>query len=201
MTFELGAYVLGALEPGEARRVEEHVAGCSVCDAELAELAALPRLLDRVPREELRPVAVEPSPELFDRVASAALRPRRRARLLLVAAAALAVLVLGAGVTAWLTGDPERTGTGTAGPVWASVTASAEGEGSALDVTVAGLRARETCTMIVIDDDGDRYPAGDWPASPDGDGRWVGWAPVEPGDIDEVVLIGDGGRELVRVDL
>ncbi|TQN38114.1 putative zinc finger protein [Blastococcus colisei] len=200
-TVELGAYVLGALESGEARQVEQHVSGCPVCAAELAELAPLPGLLDRVPRADLAPVGVAPSPELYERVAAAALRPRRRVRLLLVAAAALAALVLGAGATAWLTGEQQRTRSATAGPVEASVTASAEGGGSALDVTVAGLRAGETCTMVAVEDDGDRHPAGEWPASPDGDGRWVGWAPVEPDAVDEVVLLGDGGRELVRVDL
>ena len=34
-----------------------------------------------------------------------------------------------------------------------------------------------------------------------GDGRWVGWSAVEPSSLDEVVLLGDGGRELVRLDL
>jgi anti-sigma factor RsiW len=32
----LGAYVLGALEPGERRRLEEHVDRCPFCAAELA---------------------------------------------------------------------------------------------------------------------------------------------------------------------
>ena len=45
---DLGAYVLGALEPGERRRVEEHLRSCPACAAELAEFAALPGLLNRV---------------------------------------------------------------------------------------------------------------------------------------------------------
>jgi anti-sigma factor RsiW len=203
VTTELGAYVLGALEPPERRQVEEHLAGCPACAAELAELAALPALLDRVPREDLDPVAVTPSPELFERVVAAAdLRPARRPRRLLLAAAALvAVLGLGAGVTWWLSGDGPRTRSAVAGPVQATVTASAEGDGSALDVTVAGLGAGEICTIVAVDDDGDRHAAGEWPASEDGDGRWVGWASVDLGSLDEVVLLGDGGRELVRLGL
>ena len=67
----LGAYVLGALEPGERRRVEEHVDGCPFCTAELVEFRALPALLDRVTPEDLHPVSVTPSPELFARMLSA----------------------------------------------------------------------------------------------------------------------------------
>jgi len=203
VTTDLGAYVLGALEPRERRQVEDHVGACPACAAELAELEALPGLLDRVPREDLEPVAVTPSPELFERVAAAAdLRPARRPRrLLLVAAALVAVLGVGAGVTWWLTGDGARTRSAVAGPVQATVTARAEGDGSALDVTVAGLRGGEMCTMVAVDDDGDRHAAGEWPVSEDGDGRWVGWASVDLGSLDEVVLLGDGGRELVRLDL
>lgn len=203
VTLELGAYVLGALDPRERREVEEHVAGCPVCAAELNEIESLPALLDRVPPADLEPVAVAPSPEFLDRVVAAAdLRPARsRGRVLLVAAALVAVLGLGAGVTWRLTGDDDRTRTAVAGPVQATVTATAEGDGSALDVTVAGLGAGELCTMVVVDDDGDRHPAGEWPASPEGDGRWVGWAPVDLGSLDEVVLLGEGGRELVRLDL
>lgn len=202
MTTELGAYVLGALEPVERRRVEEHVAACPECAAELAELRALPALLARVPHEDLEPVAVAPSAGLFERVAAAAdLRPprRSRARLLLVAAALAGAV--GLGVAVWPAGDDARSVTASAGPVEATVLATPDGEGSALDVTVAGLRAGEICTMVAVDGEGERHPAGEWPASPEGDGRWVGRAAVELGSLDEVVLLGDGGRELVRLDL
>jgi anti-sigma factor RsiW len=204
VTTDLGAYVLGALEPGERRQVEEHLVGCPACAAQLEELEALPALLDRVARGDLEPAAVPPSPDLFERVAAAAdLRPARRPRTrwLLVAAALLVVLGSGAGVRWWSAGDDERTRSAVAGPVQATVTASAEREGSALDVTVAGLGAGEICTMVAVDEDGDRHPAGEWPTSADGDGRWVGWASVDLRSLDEVVLLGDGGRELVRLDL
>jgi hypothetical protein len=202
VTTELGAYVLGALEPVERRHVEGHLTDCPACAAELAELEPLPALLDRVPREDLEPVAVTPSPELYDRlVAAADLRPvRRRGRLLLVAAALVAVLGLGAGVTWWLTGDDAQTSSAVAGPVEATLTASSARDGSALDVTVAGLRSGELCTMVAIDDDGRRHAAGEWRTSEQGDGRWIGWSAVEPSSLDEVVLLGDGGRELVRLD-
>jgi len=62
----LGAYLLGGLEPAEARVFEEHLASCADCRLELGELESLPALLDAVPVPDAvalaagRP-AVEPS--------------------------------------------------------------------------------------------------------------------------------------------
>ena len=194
----LGAYVLGALEPGERAHLEEHLRGCPSCAAELGELGALPALLDRVRLDDLRLVAVAPSPGMFDRLSAAAAPPTRlRSRTWALAAAAL--IVLGVGVTVWLTGSGEQTVTASAGAVRASVTASPVDDGSALVVTVAGMRPGEMCHLVAVDTDGARHPAGDWPASAAGDGTWRGWADVERADLAGVVLVGDGGRELVRV--
>lgn len=196
---DLGAYVLGALDPAERRRVDEHVASCPACAAELAELAGLPVLLDRVPVDDLRPVAATPSPDLFDRV-TAAVRPRRP-RWLVAAAAVLAVLVVAVGVTVAAGGgdDGPRTWTATAGEVDVTLTATAEREGTALDVTVAGMRPGETCRLVAVADDGTRHPAGQWPTTADGGGRWVGWAPVPPPELDAVLVFGEGERAVARV--
>ncbi|MGO4860353.1 anti-sigma factor family protein [Arthrobacter sp. 2MCAF14] len=45
----LGAYLLGGLEPADARVFEEHLASCADCRLELGELESLPALLDAVP--------------------------------------------------------------------------------------------------------------------------------------------------------
>lgn len=200
----LGAYVLGALEPDERRRVEEHVAACRACAGELAEFRALPGLLAQVRPEDLEPESVTPSPDLFARMSAAAAErgrpiPRRARTLALVAAVLLAVLGIGIGVTIWATGSGEQTVTATSGPVRATVTVSTVDEGVALDVAVAGMRPGETCEIVAIDRDGTRHPAGEWPASEAGDGEWRGWAELDRGALTEVVLVGDGGRELVRV--
>ena len=195
---DLGAYVLGALEPGERRRVEEHLERCPSCAAEAAEFAALPALLDRVDPADLTPLAVTPSPDLFARMSAAAAPPARlRTRTLaLVAAAVLAVL--GIGVTVWATGPTDQSVTASAGAVRATVTASSVDHGSALDVTVAGMHPHENCTLVAVGRDGSRHPAGEWPASAAGDGTWRGWADVDRNELAAVVLVGDGGRELVR---
>lgn len=45
------AYVLGALAPAERREYEEHLRVCERCAAAVGELAGMPGLLSRVPRE------------------------------------------------------------------------------------------------------------------------------------------------------
>jgi hypothetical protein len=49
-----------------------------------------------------------------------------------------------------------------------------------------------------VDRDGARHAAGEWPASEAGGGTWRGWADVDRSDLAAVILLGDGGRELVR---
>lgn len=105
------AYVLGALSPTERRSFEEHAAGCDRCAAAVAELAGMPGLLARVPREQalalaeaspapgdapLRPVEDPgPGPEVLPSLMEHARRRRRRSRWVTatIAAAAAAVLV------------------------------------------------------------------------------------------------------------
>lgn len=200
----LGAYVLGALDPEERRRFEEHLDGCALCTAELAEFAGIPAQLDRVRPEDLPPVAVTPSPELFERISAAARRrpdvvPRRR-RWLLVGAAVLALLLgAGAGAVVWATSQDGDPVTAASGPVEATLAADGRGEGTVLDISVTGLRPGEVCRMVAVDADGGHHQAGEWPVSLEGDGRWRGWADIEPGVLREVVLYGEGERELIRI--
>ncbi|WP_396449954.1 anti-sigma factor family protein [Actinomadura sp.] len=72
----LGVYVLGALDPGERSRVEEHLERCPRCRDELAGLAGLPAMLGRVEREQLEGIA-GPPPELLDGLLTRAAERRR----------------------------------------------------------------------------------------------------------------------------
>src|SRR4051794_22727997 len=208
---DLGAYVLGALDPAERRQVDEHVARCPACAAELAEFAALPALLDRVRPEDLLAPPATPSPDLFDRVSAAAAADRRRVaegrparrgrRLVLVAAAVLVVVGAGAGITSWLLASGEETRTVVAGPVHMTVTVDEQGDGTALDVIVAGVPPRTNCTLVVVDRDGDRHQAGEWSATYEGEAWFKGWSDVDRSDVDDILLLGTDGQELVRVPL
>ena len=67
---ELGAYVLGALEPAEADSVREHLERCSRCASEHAEIAQLPALLTLAePIESAPPLAPAVEERVLDAVA------------------------------------------------------------------------------------------------------------------------------------
>src|SRR4051794_5355249 len=98
------AYVLGALSPAERREYETHLRDCERCSAAVADLAAVPPLLARVPAsealallEEDRPEP-EPIPDPLPHLL-AAVRTRRRRRRFWLAGVGVA---LAAAVTAVL---------------------------------------------------------------------------------------------------
>lgn len=199
----LGAYVLGALEPAERRQVREHLSACPACAAEAAELEGLPALLDRVRPEDLQAAPVIPSPDLFDRVVSAATAEDRRARhrWLLVAAAVLVLLAGGVGTAVWAGWGSDPVHTAAAGPVHMSVRALGDSTGTTLDVRVVGLPPRENCRLVVVDDAGKRHEAGQWLATYEGEASFRGWTDVARSDLARVVLLGTDGKELVRLRL
>jgi hypothetical protein len=82
---DLGAYVLGALDPESEARVRAHIAECADCRSAHTELAGLPALLDlaavaEVGEEDPLPPAIEE--RLLDRFARerSVAKPRRRWR-------------------------------------------------------------------------------------------------------------------------
>jgi predicted anti-sigma-YlaC factor YlaD len=198
---DLGAYLLGALEPDERRAVQEHLRGCAGCHAELAELAQLPGLLALVDPDELSSPPVTPSPDLYDRVSAAARRPRRARRLLLVAAALVLLGAgIGVGVALW-PGTQATTVTASNDGVELAVTATAGGGGTVLDIAVVGLQPDAECRLVAVDRAGSHHPAGDWPVDDRGGGTWRGWADVELAAVTDVVLLDGSGTELVRAPL
>ena len=104
-----GAYVLGALSPGERRDYERHLNDCVACSLAVAHLVGLSGLLAQVPLEQARQLGhsvdrtaeVSPPADLLPRLLRAAQARSRRTRWIIagavVAAAAIAasaVLVL-----------------------------------------------------------------------------------------------------------
>ena len=106
---DIGAYVLGGLDPAAEQRVAAHIAECEECAAAHAELAGLPALLDLAvvtgaTDEEPLPPAIEE--RLLDRFARERVAPPKKRRwrprialgtasALVGAAAAFALLVFG----------------------------------------------------------------------------------------------------------
>jgi hypothetical protein len=117
---DLGAYVLGILNPAEQQRVDAHLASCDECRAEHADLSGLPRLLDLAVvadagEEDPLPPAIEE--RVLDRFARERPpeRPRRgwRPRIALGLGGALAGAAIAAAVLVFALGyqtAPKRPG-------------------------------------------------------------------------------------------
>ncbi len=204
-TTDLGAYVLGSLEPADRAAVDEHLLSCPTCPAELADLAGLLTLLAGVNPGPV--TSVVPSADLYDRIAAATADPprhaRRRPRLVAVAAAAVIVLAgFGAGLGyAVHTVAPTASASASAGAVHITVTASAENAGTALKVAVEGLPENEHCHLVAVARDGSRHGAGDWVATYAGRAQVTGSTDVPRADLASLVLLGTHGQQLVTVTL
>ncbi|MEX2503457.1 MAG: zf-HC2 domain-containing protein [Egicoccus sp.] len=165
---DLGAYVLGGLEPDEAADLERHLDTCVGCRAELAGLAPLPGLLDLA--------AQAPPPVPAD------LRPRtlggmpRQRRLALPAAAALAlVTALGAGAIVTLGGDSTPHAVALAlpaaddRPVQGEAALHQVASGVRIDLELTGLQpADQGYYHAWLTRDGRRVSAGTFVGDPDG---------------------------------
>ncbi len=125
---ELAAYLLGALEPGEAAALEQHLAACEVCRTELAWLRPAAQVLPETVERR------EPPAELRRRImeevgAGASRHPRRERRRLFAglrrgeggrrpaslrpAAGLVALLVIAAGIAGYAISDGGSGGSAT----------------------------------------------------------------------------------------
>ncbi|MEV4396966.1 zf-HC2 domain-containing protein [Nonomuraea sp. NPDC049607] len=94
----MGAHALGALEPDEALEIDNHLATCETCGAELLELEGVAAFLGKVSERDVELVASPPR-QVLDRLLNARARRYRRGRLVLAVAASVAVIAVGG--TVW----------------------------------------------------------------------------------------------------
>jgi predicted anti-sigma-YlaC factor YlaD len=212
---DLGAYVVGALEPGERARLEAHLEGCPGCRDELAELAGLPGLLSHLTAAEVEAGPPEPSAGSLDRmIAEFDVRRRRdtrRHRLLAVAAAA--VVVAGAGSATAVLMNRQPT---TANPVAGRLVATASARdatthvaatawlrttawGTSVQLRLTGVPADVHCKLIAVATDGHRESGGSWEASYTGTANVTSTVSVAPADIRSLDIQTLAGRPLVTV--
>ena len=132
---QLGAYLLGALDPAERAALEAHLPGCAECQAELIAMAPLPGLLRRTPFEELEETATaaqtltaperspEPAPAPAPRperapgpdgAAGRRSAPRPRRRVLVAAGLGLAGAAAAVGAWVYVGGAQQATPTASA---------------------------------------------------------------------------------------
>jgi anti-sigma-K factor RskA len=142
---DIAAYLLGALEPGEAAELERHVAGCAECEQELERLRPAVRVLPETVERMEAPAALRG--RLMEQVRSEApgaqavpaARPAPRRRLGLRPLAGLAALAL---VVAAIGGYAIRDSGSGGGPKTTTVAT-----GHSPGVTAEMVRQGETGTL------------------------------------------------------
>ncbi|MDQ1465362.1 MAG: hypothetical protein QOC73_2303 [Actinomycetota bacterium] len=217
----LGAYVLGALDPGDRSRVDAHLATCSECRDELASFAGLPGLLGRVSRAQVEAEIAPPSAQLLDRLLKAAAGERRhdrRVRRLVSVAAAALVVVLAIGTAVGLTQTRHPSPRAIVGAsqtfiatdpvthVTATVTEVRKGWGATLQVKVSGAALSSAysagfrCQLVAVGPNGETDIAGSWaPPAPGHDIEAIGATALKTTDITAFKVLGSDGTTLVSV--
>ncbi|MET8828879.1 zf-HC2 domain-containing protein [Streptomyces sp. NPDC004610] len=225
----LGAYVLGALDEGEIREVDGHVAECEECRVELEALKELKGALGEVPPEAFLDGPPEGGDLMLQRTLRAVNEERtrsdiRRRSVLVAAAVVTAASLLGAGFLLGgaggtnEAGDPLPRPTVTAsapvpGVRVASVTDPGTGARMAVRVTpasdwvrvnaaVSGIPAGELCRLIVVSDDGTREVAGSWHVGSAEKGANLDGSAAVPADrVKEILVENADGKRYVTAAL
>jgi anti-sigma factor RsiW len=177
MTCELahldGAYVLGALAPGERLEFERHLAGCAECSRSVRELAGLPGLLAQVGLDELETHDVQPLPStLLPSLVREVRAAQRRRSVLVGAVAATVAAVVATALVVWSGVDAEPQPDSTASPAAAATrtpgvpmvpVAPTAVRADVLVANVAwGTRLDVTCSYAGEDEDYEASPGGEY---------------------------------------
>lgn len=225
-TISLGVYLVGALDPAERAEVDAHLRECAQCRAQLADLAMLPEMLDKLSLDDVAEVVPVPiaSEGLYARVAAQARveaealdddtseaarggevhELRRRPRWQVIAAAAAAVIAI-AGSSVVAVDALQSSSTkwhdfaAAHGSVQMQVGVSSQATGTALRVTVSGLPVEEHCRLVAVSDDGSTDLVGQWDATYAGEAQVTGSTSIPSGHLTKLVLYGTNGGTLVTV--
>lgn len=180
---DVAAYALGRLDPGDAARFEQHLAGCAGCREELGELAPAARLLtlagpaDEPPSDLQARTFMAIEREAGSRVMAPASpahrgRPRRRRALRLVLAGAAAAAVIVAVLAGVRLGEQRQPGTREVDTVLVTPAGARGGAAVVTAVGIGRIVTIESRALPVLDNDAEFYEAwfvapGDTRADPD----------------------------------
>jgi anti-sigma factor RsiW len=227
----LGAYVLGALDDDEARELDEHVADCAECRAQLAELTGMREALGELPPEAF----LEGPPEGGDLLLQRTLRRVRtessstflNRRVVGVAAAVVAVaLALGGGVllgrgnsggltTALPTPSTAPPSSATVVPGTRVVSVTQDGTRLTATITpaagwirvnasVTGIPQGQRCKIVVVSKSGEQEVAGSWVVSAKAAAAGTnldGSALIDPSQVASIMVQNFDGHTFVSANL
>ena len=223
---DIGGYVLNALSPEERQQVEEHLAGCAECRAEVDSLSEWAAALAAVPEAMLLDGPPEGGDLLLQRTlrqvrAETSGRRHRRTALVTAAAAVLLVIAVGGGValgrgTAPDTPLAQPSAAATTDPPGTKVASATDQQTGAkisvavlpaagwvrIRATVAGIPAGERCRLEVVGKDGTPVLAGSWLVSKEGAANGTtltGSALIDPSQVASVRVVTTAGRQYAGV--
>ncbi|MEE1754509.1 hypothetical protein [Streptomyces sp. SP18CS02] len=208
---DVAAYALGALEPADASRCEEHLSRCVPCAAQLADFGAATRALAQLAgNTPLEPWSAPDASAAGGRRAARrggrrrgrARPPARRLRTHLVAAAAALAVAVPGGFLLLGDDDPAMrrvSATDAATGVAAAVALRDREWGTEVALRVAGVSAPRVCELVVVGADGAERAVLNW-AVPDGDEPVVETSTaLRLGDIERLEVRATDGERLVSV--
>ncbi len=207
----LGAYVLGALEPGERRRLEDHLEGCSSCRDELSRLSSLPSLLDHLTVDEASDASLLASPRLTATVTATTLREGRRLRRqvrswrVATAVSAVAAAVMLLAWSPWSAGPAADrwvfTPTTVASGVGGTAAALAWEWGTTVELELDELPPADRYVMWAVADDGRREQAGTWGRTTSGHAYVRGASAIQRSDLAVIEIALPDGPVLATFDV
>ncbi|MDQ0092472.1 zf-HC2 domain-containing protein [Paeniglutamicibacter psychrophenolicus] len=208
---DLGAYVLGGLDPEAARNFEAHLESCAQCRWELASYAPVTTRLGALDPQAARAMleaepaapAAEPGIQLLDR-----LRARRRTRraawgsaaVLAVAASVAGGVFLAPVLNPAPAPDASYQVVSAAGPR-VDVGLNAKAWGTEVQFSGTDLPTDGTLSLWVIDGSGQVDRAGSWNATKTGTARLSGAVPTQLGHISVIQLRDVDSRILAQLNV
>ncbi|RKR86328.1 putative zinc finger protein [Micromonospora pisi] len=226
---DIGGYLMETLDPEETRQVEQHLADCAECRAEVESLREWQQALETVPEAMLLDGPPEGGDLLLQRTlrqirAESGGRRTRRNTLMSSAAVVVVAAAISAGVVVGRASDdgasqalptPSPT-VATAAPDTRFATADDATTGARITVAlepapgwvrinaaVSGIPAGEPCKLLVIGKDGTEVLAGSWVVSQKGEAEGTtldGSALIDPANVARVEVENVAGKKFTSVE-
>jgi hypothetical protein len=196
---DIGAYVVGALGPAEAARVNRHLRGCAPCRADYQDLLPVCDWLGRMNPADGMPARHPPG-----RPPPRPVRPprHRSLRRWLTATGAVIAAVAAAVITV-ISAHPARPGFHAFDPatgVHGQASLRATPAGTQIDLTVTGLPAGQPCILVTVSLAGAAV-AGTWTAGNDGTAEITGASAIPVTQLTALHIEAPSHRLLLSIPL
>jgi hypothetical protein len=196
---DVGAYVLGILDPEDRERFEQHLAGCPQCIAEAGQLGGLePLLAELAATGGVEPPRELPDGQVLENLITEVSVARRRGRIRrLVLAACASLLILGGPAATFALTEvatqqvavaQEFSATDPGTGVSAKVGVSGVTWGSQVKLDLSNITGPRTCDLVAVSHTGVHQTVSTWSVPLDGYSaqslHLTGGAAMSPSDID-----------------